>query len=195
MRGFRLANGLILTKGMRSQRVIAPNSRWMSSAKAELDPNFLKAKNKQTDEKLKALGKKSWWTWAKERSDELQVVVLWGLVMVTTLQSVRLKGEHREDEKIWQEEKAELEAKLERLKSETRASVSEGAAKLASDFGIKAKKAEELRGAMLALVDNGIAKVTPAKNANSQAEEEYTIDADTPKTSTAPAPRKLGGLV
>ncbi len=210
LRGFRLTSRLILASERSNVRreIWSSSSRWLSSAAKPagetFNPELLNVKDKQTMHHLKRMSNKSWMEWAKERSDEIQVVVLWGFVLITTLQNVRMKGEHREEEKEWEEEKAELEAELEKLKSETRASVREGASKIATDFGIKnANKVEDLRGAILALVEKGITKAASAKKVGKNAAQDAQVEEElsnansntSPQAGSAEPPRKIGGLI
>jgi len=191
-------------RDIRSPAARAAARRWLATpakeeqGKAEVpagpDPTQLIQKSKEAADQVKALGGRSWHQWYQEHQDELLVVLLSSLFLLSTLRLYRTRGESLDDAKEHAKKVAELEAKIERLKVEIKASVEGGADKVAAEGGVWSSKVPAMRGAMLKLVDAGIAKATKPVKEEVEEESFFVVTPDA-KPEQRQAPVKPKGII
>ena len=163
--------------------------RWMSTAQngapgprdvGGVDPGILHQRSTAAAEQVKALGRKTWGQWTKDHQDELLVVLLSSMFLVTTLRLQRVKGERLDDQKENDKRFAKLQEEVENFKAEVRKSIDEGVGDVGKDLRMWNSQVVQLRAAMLKLVDEGInrANAFPLKqevNASDEDGEEATV--------------------
>ena len=122
---------------------------------------MLEERSKATAQQIKDLGKKSWFQWTMDHQDELLVLLLSSMFLVTTLRLQRVKGEMLDEQKESTKKIADLEARIERLEAEVRSSVENGAAKAGKELRLWDSQVVKLKATILKAVETGVKAASP----------------------------------
>lgn len=106
-------------------------------------------------EQIKTLARKSWYQWMKDHQDELLVILLSSMFLVTTLRLQRVRGEGLDAKKESDDKIADLEGKISRLEAEIRASVENRASDIGKELRLWDSQVPLLKAAVLKAVEAG----------------------------------------
>lgn len=131
---------------------------------------MLEERSKATAQQIKELGRKGWFEWTKDHQDELLVLLLSSMFLVTTLRLQRVKGEMLDEQKESTKKIADLEARIERLEAEVRSSVENSAVQVGKELRLWDSQVVKLKASILKAVEDGIEAASP-KSLEDEAKE------------------------